>query len=178
MRDDERTKGRPLYIVAHSWGTVLIHDALLRLDRKGETIEVRRLVTLGSPLVPHRLFVRLFKDFHDLANRLQRRITRPAGVREWVNLWAQWDPYSNAIAAADRNIQVDLQAQPYAARIKTMIPTSGKDAVERDLHALRNAGDWHESYRRGFRAVLGTIGENVSWDILQQNLLEVLPAKS
>jgi hypothetical protein len=157
---------------------VLIHDALVRLDGKGQTIEVRRLVTLGSPLVPHRLFVRLFKDFHNLVDRLQRRVTRPAGVRQWVNLWAQWDPYSDPIALADANIQVDLQAQPYVKKLAGMIPVAGCAAVKRDLKALENSGNWHESYGQGFRASLRTLGESVSWDILQENLAEVLPAKS
>jgi hypothetical protein len=178
LRDNAQTKGRPLYIVSHSWGTVLIHDALVRLEARGQIIEVRRLVTLGSPLVPHRLFVRLFKDFHNLVDRLQRRVTRPAGVHEWVNLWAQWDPYSDPIALADANIQVDLQAQPYAQKLESLIPTAGEDAVKSDLDALRSPGNWHESYRRGFRASLRTLNEDVSWDILQENLGEVLPAKS
>jgi hypothetical protein len=178
LRDDERTRGRPLYIVAHSWGTVLIHDALLRLDEQGQTIVVRRLVTLGSPLVPRRLFVRLFKDFHDLVDRLQHRVTRPAGVRQWVNLWAQWDPYSEPIALADANIQVDLQAQPYEAKLKALVPAVGAAAVKSDLKALEDSAQWHESYRRGFRASLRTLGEDVSWDILQQNLPEVLPSRS
>ena len=103
VRDGEDTRGRPLYIVAHSWGTVLIHEALVRLERRGEPIQVQHLVTLGSPLVPHRLFVRLFKRYHDRVDRLQRRIRSAAraGRREssygcsatptatrWSSCWA------------------------------------------------------------------------------------------
>ena len=38
LRDSPETRGRALYIAAHSWGSVLIYEALMRLQQKGQII--------------------------------------------------------------------------------------------------------------------------------------------
>ncbi|MCX5789508.1 MAG: hypothetical protein NTX64_13540 [Elusimicrobia bacterium] len=179
LRDAPATRGRPLYIAAHSWGTVLIYEALMRLQLKEQIIEVPRLVTLGSPLVPSRLWVRLFKEKCNHDYHLQRSIVKPQGVRQWENLWAALDPYSNTLTAADRNDRVDLPAVPYEEKLIALLKTAqDKKAVKADLAALRNSGRWHFSYILGFKAALPTIGADVCWDIPRAYEGQMLPACS
>ena len=179
LRDSPAMSGRPLYIAAHSWGSVLIYEALMRLQDKGQIIDVPRMVTLGSPLVPSRLWVRFFKEMCDRDYHLHASIEKPQGVRQWGNLWAALDPYSNTLNAADRNDRVDLAAVPYEQRLLSLLKTTNdKKAVKADLAALRNSGKWHFSYIIGFKATLPTIGAEVCWDIPQAYEPQMLPACS
>jgi len=175
LRDDALTRGRPLHIVAHSWGGVLIYEALTRLERSGRAVDVQTFVSLGSPLVPRKVFVEAFKGIYDLRQHLRHRVVKPRGVRVWVNLWAELDPYSSPIPAADENIRVDTRAVPYLERLRAL-STARPAAVRRDIAALRNPGDWHFSYLLGFRATLRTLRERVWWDIFEDNLRRILPA--
>jgi pimeloyl-ACP methyl ester carboxylesterase len=178
LQKSPAARGRPLYIVAHSWGTVLMHEALVRLAEKGETVEVQRFVSLGSPLVPSRIFIWIFKKLQNWESHLQRNVSKPKGVRQWTNLWAGWDPYSNAIEAADQNIRVDLPAAPYEARLKALLHTPKKKIARKDLGRLRQSGRWHFSYLLGFKVELASLQEGISLDILQERLADVLPLSS
>ncbi|MFA6003561.1 MAG: hypothetical protein WC881_05785 [Elusimicrobiota bacterium] len=180
LRDGAATQGRPLFIVAHSWGTILIHDALHGLERRGEAVPVQRLVTMGSPLVPHKLLVWMFRDICNISEHLQGSVSKPRNVRYWTNLWSDWDIYSNAVAAADRNLRVDSASLPYEARLNAMLVDPGTDhkSVRRDLGVLTDSLNWHESYWRGLRATLRTLGVSVDWNIMQENLDAVLPLSS
>lgn len=177
LRDGSGTQGRPLFILAHSWGTVLMHDALLGLEQRGEIVPVQRLVTMGSPLVPHKLLVWIFRGICNISEHLQGSVSKPRGVLHWVNLWSDWDIYSNAISVADRNVRVDSSSLPYEARLNAMLVDAGTDhrAVRRDLDKLTDSLSWHESYWRGFRLTLKTLSASLSWDIMQENLDAVLP---
>ncbi|MFE8017276.1 serine peptidase [Streptomyces antibioticus] len=69
---------RPDVVVAHSLGTVVAYEVLHRL---GDELDVRLLLTLGSPLaLPHAVFHRLDPAPQDGFGR------RPANVRRWVNV--------------------------------------------------------------------------------------------
>ncbi|MCX5789837.1 MAG: hypothetical protein NTX64_15245 [Elusimicrobia bacterium] len=175
LRDSPETRGRALYIAAHSWGSVLIYEALMRLQQKGQIIDVEGLTTLGSPLVPSRLWVRAYKDMCDRKYHLQRSIVKPQGVRRWTNLWAALDPFSNALPAAGKNDRVDLPAVPYERRLLALLAFHRKDAIE-DLAALRDSGKWHFSYLLGYKATLRTLHTEVSWDIPQMCAPDVLLA--
>ena len=175
LRADPAARGQPLYIVAHSWGTVLMHEALMRLQQKGQVVAVQRFVTLGSPLVPHKLWTWLFKKISNVEDHLQRRIAKPQGVRRWVNLWAEFDPYSNSIVAADENVRVDWQALPYEGLLKGLLATPKRKEAKQDLAVLRNSGRWHFSYCNGFHAALNSLGKTVDWDIPQKELGRMLP---
>jgi hypothetical protein len=178
LRDSPETRGRPLYIVTHSWGSILIHEALVRLERKGQTVEVQRLVSMGSPLTPRNLFVWMFVKLYDWQEHLQSHISRPLGVRRWANLYADMDPFSNSIALADENVRVDLPAVPYLERLKALLSSDDPKAVRQDIASLRDAGEWHFSYLHGFKTTLHTLHERVSWDILQEDVDHVLPTAS
>jgi len=178
LQSSPAARGRPLYIVAHSWGTVLIHEALMRLAEKGQAVEVQRFVSLGSPLVPSRIFIWIFKKIQNWEAHLQRNVSKPKGVRQWTNLWAGWDPYSNSIEAAEQNIRVDLPAVPYEARLKALLHTPKAKASRKDLGLLRKSGYWHFSYLLGFKVKLAALQEEISWDILQKYLTDMLPVSS
>lgn len=177
LRDDPATRGQPLCIVAHSWGTVLMHEALMRLQQKGQVVAVQRFVTLGSPLVPHRLWTWLFRKICNGEDHLQRRIAKPQGVRRWVNLWAELDPYSNSIVAADENVRVDWQVLPYEGLLKALLATPKRKEAKKDLALLRNSGRWHFSYCDGFHAVLNSLGRTMDWDVPQKELGRILPVR-
>ncbi|MEV7677704.1 serine peptidase [Streptomyces sp. NPDC088341] len=69
---------RPEIVVAHSLGSVVAYEALHEL---GTELEVRLLLTLGSPLaLPNAVFHRLAPGLSD------GRGSRPAGVGRWVNI--------------------------------------------------------------------------------------------
>jgi len=178
LRDSPQTGGRPLYIVTHSWGSILIHEALVRLERKGQIVEVQRLVSMGSPLTPRNLFVWLYIRLYDWQEHLEAHIAKPQGVRQWENLYADLDPFSDPIAAADENFRVDAPAASYLDRLKAMLSSGDKEAVRKDIAALRDAGQWHFAYLMGFQATLHSLHERVSWDILQAEAERVLPPAS
>jgi hypothetical protein len=178
LRDDPTTCGQPLYIVAHSWGTVLMYEALTRLQRKGQVIEVQRFVTLGSPLVPHKLWTLVFKEISDIEHHLQRRVTKPKGVRKWINLWADHDYFSNSVSAADENIRVDQDAKPFEDELKPLLKSPQHKAAKHDLSVLHNSRKWHASYWFGFQAALNSLGQTVDWDIPQKDLSLILPVQN
>jgi pimeloyl-ACP methyl ester carboxylesterase len=176
LRDSPETSGQPLFIVAHSWGTILIHEALVRLDKKKQTVLVERLVTLGSPLVPQREWVWIYVKMCDIGDHIHSGAAKPRGVRRWENLWAGLDPFSNAIAAADLNIRVDQPAASYQKRLQDLLKTIQRKLAKKDLDTLQNAGSWHFSYLYGFQAKLESLHEDVSWDIPQKEVADILPA--
>ncbi len=175
LRDGPATRGQPLYIVAHSWGGVLIHEALMRLERQGRPVVVERLVTLGAPLVPDKLWLRIFKKIGGGEAHLQSRVAKPRGVRRWVNFWADFDPVSNSVSAADENVRVDLPARPYEFRLQALLDTPARRAARKDLALLRSAGLWHFSYLDGFQAEFPALHESVFWNIPEMELPIALP---
>ena len=170
--------GRPIHIAAHSWGSVLMHQALNELEREGRPVEVRRFVSMGSPLVPRRLLTRVVRDAEAALGRLQKTVVKPKSVRRWVNLWAENDLFSGPIAAADENLRVDMAVEPYEKRLKALLASApDKKAVRRDLKTLKDPHAWHESYHYGIYAELPTLGETLSWNVLQDHVMDVLPAQ-
>jgi pimeloyl-ACP methyl ester carboxylesterase len=177
MASDQSMAGRPVYVIAHSWGTVLMHDALNKLDEQGKPFHVRRFVTMGSPIVPSRFFVWAFKEIEDLAGELQKTVRRPAGIEKWNNLWAGYDSFSGVIDVADDNVRVDIGAIAYARRLEALLKTDQKKQAQADLKVLGSSGDWHESYRCAFATELKSLGETVRWDPLGENTAQVLPVQ-
>src|SRR5262249_52593146 len=71
--------GYRIGVIAHSWGTVVAYDSLIDFEIEYPALRVANLITLGSPL----WLVRYLLD-----NRTGRR---PAGVGNWINIYAQGD---------------------------------------------------------------------------------------
>ena len=104
-------------IVSHSWGTVLTYCALKELEKEGKLKDgdIDRLITLGSPmggeqLNPSEILLKshsLAKDY--ISTELKEepgKLSKPAGVTEWVNYWSSNDSLSGDISAADYNSKV------------------------------------------------------------------------
>ncbi|MCL4457481.1 MAG: hypothetical protein M1406_08820 [Nitrospirae bacterium] len=133
-----KNEGRPLIIVAHSWGSVLAHEALSELA-KGKTddltdervkglakkgIKVDKLITMGSPLGAERLT----KIPSETRENFPSFIEKPKNIEgAWINYWAKGDLISGRIDAAN-NIQIDKGQEPSP------------------LHPIENTKKWHKEY--------------------------------
>ena len=156
-------KGRPIYILAHSWGTVLIHEALHRVSLAHPEIKIERLITAGSPLVPGNAVVRLFHAIEINKAHFLKDVSKPANVGTWKNIWASRDPYSNAVPAADSNTQIDSVVGDIEPALIDLILHNQtlKPAAKRDLLTIRNFGAWHFSYIFDYTASLESIHKNI-----------------
>ncbi|PIP84428.1 MAG: hypothetical protein CO113_18475 [Elusimicrobia bacterium CG_4_9_14_3_um_filter_62_55] len=171
-----RAQGRPIYLVAHSWGTLLAHDALLQLAREGRPVAIERMVTMGSPLVPVNLVTRVFGRGGSIEEALQKRVAKPMGVARWINLYSIHDPYAGTVSAADKNIRVDSRVDAYEQRLTELLD-AGADpaAVGEDLKRLKNPFSWHSSYFGSFQAKLQLLGEDLRWPIFEEHADSILP---
>jgi pimeloyl-ACP methyl ester carboxylesterase len=171
-----RGAGRPVHIIAHSWGSVLSHSALIELERAGKPFPVARFVTMGSPLVPLNLFERIFGSWPSVERALQARVRRPAGVARWVNLYAANDPFAGRVAAADENARIDERVEGYERRLDGALAGGGDPAVIRlDRRRLKSGYGWHAAYFGRFKAGLTSLGETVDWPIASEQLPRILP---
>ncbi len=154
-----RAEGRPVYLVAHSWGTVLAHTALHRLAVTDPGVRVDRLITLGSPLVPSTWWLNVFVKHEIDAGHLQRYVSKPANVGRWVNLWAKNDYFSNEIKAADLNLREDGQTADLERRVKLAAEQdhSLRPEALRDLFFLKSLKAWHFAYIFDFHVYLKTL---------------------
>ena len=94
--DTYKYSGRPVYTLAHSWGSVLSHTALHRVGRARPDVRIEKFITAGSPPAPGNRVTKLFMRFEVLKGRLQRRVPSPAW---WApgGISGPRDAYSNAI---------------------------------------------------------------------------------
>ena len=159
----ETYKGRPIHILAHSWGTVLIHEALHRVSLSHPEVKIDKLITTGSPLVPANAVVRLFFDLETKKGNIRKVASKPANVKTWINIWAGRDPYSNAISAADSNTQIDSNVENVEPALINLILFNKtlKQAATRDLIKIRNFADWHFSYIFDYKASLESIHKDI-----------------
>lgn len=157
-----KAQGRPVYLVAHSWGTVLAHTALHRLARSAPEVRVEKLITLGSPLVPGHWWLDIFLNAQVNAGQLQQYVSKPPNVGRWTNLWAKNDYFSNEITAADRNLLEDGFAADLERRVKLAAQEdhSLRPAALRDLFFLKSLKTWHFAYIYDFQIFLRTLKEN------------------
>ncbi|MCX5784883.1 MAG: alpha/beta hydrolase [Elusimicrobia bacterium] len=159
----ETYKNRPIHILAHSWGTVLIHETLHRVSLSHPEIKIERLITAGSPLVPGNAVVRLFRAIEINHAHFLKDVSKPANIGTWKNIWASRDPYSNAIPAADSNAQIDSDVENVEPALIDLILHNKalKKLAEHDLIKIRNFGDWHFSYILDYKASLESIHKDI-----------------
>lgn len=173
-----RAGGRPVHLVTHSWGTVLAHEALFKLENAGTPMPIERMITMGSPLVPVVLILRILGNLDRLRERLQSRVFRPDGIAHWVNLYSENDPFSGEIFAADENIRVDGRVDAYEALLLARLAAGAPRAkVNADLKALKSGLKWHLAYTGSFEAKLEVLQEDLSWPIREENLGAMLPPR-
>ncbi len=156
----DENPGRPIYILAHSWGTVIMHEVLHRLEAIRPDVKIDKFITIGSPLMPGNSVVDLFDKLEISKEDLRAAVSKPGNVRYWHNVWASRDMFSNSIAAADSNVQVDNGAgvEDAAYELKTSLFTADILQLRRDFVVLESVRKWHMSYLFGFKADLKSIG--------------------
>ncbi len=164
-----KAQGRPVYLVAHSWGTILAHTALHRLSVSSTEVRIDKLITLGSPLVPGHWWLELFLKLQINAGQLQKYVAKPANTAYWVNLWARNDFFSNEIKAADRNLLEDDWTLKLEQQVKlaAQLDHSLRDDAIRDLFFLKSLKTWHFAYIYDFQVYLKTIKKNYEKSIFE-----------
>ncbi|MDD2772901.1 MAG: hypothetical protein PHP45_04310 [Elusimicrobiales bacterium] len=156
----------PVYMVGHSWGTVLLHATLQHLKEEGSDVKVDEFVTLGSPLTPGSWWLNTLMTLGIIKDNLPWTVSKPGNADRWVNVWASRDMLSNAIAAADSNVRVDKIADFYSARLDKIMETSRY--ARSDKAALDAPVPWHSSYAEGFRLELKSLHEKLDKDIFAE----------
>ena len=161
--DAYKNTGRPVYILAHSWGSVLAHEALHHVAKYRPDVRIDKFITAGSPLVPANFVVKLFMKLQIKKEHLEKAVTKPAGVKVWRNIWATRDAYSNAIPAADSNFQADAQVENVEPTLINLILHNKllKKEARADLFKIRNIKDWHGAYFYDFKASLKSINKEI-----------------
>ncbi len=154
-----RADGRPVYLVAHSWGTVLAHTALNRLAVSSPGVRIDKLITMGSPLVPGSWWMGIFMKLEINAGQLQTYVAKPKNTGHWLNVWARNDYFSNLIKAADQNLIADDWTIPVEMRVRLAAQAdhSLREAALLDLFLLKNPKTWHFAYVFDFRLYLRTL---------------------
>lgn len=170
--DSFKDSGRPVYILAHSWGSVLAHTALHRVARERPDVRIDKLITAGSPLVPANFVVKLFIKLEVKKEKLEKRVSKPAIVKTWRNFWALRDAYSNAIPAADTNFQADETVENVEPTLIQLILHSKplKKEARKDLFKIRNIKAWHSAYFFDYKATLKSIEKEIFVPVFQPAL--------
>jgi pimeloyl-ACP methyl ester carboxylesterase len=163
VHDQYRNSGRPIFILAHSWGTMLSHSALHRLARTRPEVKIKRWITMGSPLMPGNLVVDLFVKVGIKKEQLEKSVSKPASVAQWRNIWAKRDMLSNEVSPADSNTQVDVSVAPLEPQLIDLILHNKplKKDAKKDLLKVRSIGDWHGSYFYDYRATLKSLQRDI-----------------
>lgn len=158
---------RPIIIVAHSWGSVLMHESLNRLAEKDNSAYFDKLITLGSPLVPSNFIVNLFLKLEIKKEDLLKKIQKPKNVGIWKNLWAERDLYSNTIDKADVNIQVDKDVEKLEPTLLDLILHNKllRSIATNDFLKFRDIKAWHWSYMYDYDAYLQSINKEIKVEV-------------
>ena len=167
--DTYKNTGRPIYIFAHSWGTVLSHEALHRLEKTRPDIKIDKFITTGSPLVPGNLFLQMFVNMEKIKEGLLKKISKPANVRYWSNIWSSRDVFANAIPAADNNFQIDASIGAVEPALINLILRDKRLAPQAriDLLNVRHVVIWHRSYFSDFKVTLKSINKVIDLRIFR-----------
>jgi hypothetical protein len=167
--DAYKNTGKPFYMLAHSWGSVLTHEALHRISRYRPDVRIDKLITAGSPLVPANFVVSLFIKYEIRKEHLEKAVTKPSIVKTWRNFWAKRDAYSNAIPAADYNLQADFEVENVEPTLINLILHSKplKKEAKRDLFKIRDLKAWHGAYFFDYQASLLSINKEISVTFFQ-----------
>ena len=152
-----------IFIVSHSYGTVIAYRAIEELDKERnanglKAISIEKFITLGSPLGT--LSLGQLPGVRQLVGIPDTQSVRcPVNIKDWVNFWAKLDPISGEISSNKiRNIQVDKEAFAISEELRkkvgmvseTTISIAGnptnKEKLLTDLDNLTDLTTWHQSY--------------------------------
>lgn len=162
-------KGRPIYILAHSWGSVLMHETMHRLEKARPDVRIDKLITIGSPLMPGNAVVKLFMKVQIYAEHLEKAVSKPSNLGYWKNLWAGRDPFSNVIKAADDNFQVDAAVEKLEPTLLDLVlhNASLRKLARQDYVKVIHFGHWHASYIYDYDVSLLSIHKEIDVRVLQ-----------
>jgi hypothetical protein len=173
--DANKGAARPVYILTHSWGSVIMHEVLTQVAVLRPDIKVDKFFSLGSPLVPGNFFVKLFSDVQYDQAGLAKKVAKPANVRYWRNVWAGHDYFSNAIQAADVNVQTDASVgAPENELARFLLHTWHVMEAKADLLTLFNIRAWHASYYRDYDVYLKTLDRHIRLVIFNPEVIAPL----
>lgn len=163
---------RPIYILAHSWGSMLMHETLHRLSRTRPDIVIDRLMTTGSPLVPSNPVIGIFIKIGIKKEDLEKKASHPANVLQWRNIWSGRDPYSNEIKPADLNVRVDGTVENVEPTLIDLILHNKplRKEAKSDLWRIRDIKKWHFSYLGDFSTVLKSIDKEISVRVFEPHV--------
>jgi pimeloyl-ACP methyl ester carboxylesterase len=175
--DAAHKNGKPVYVVAHSWGALLVYEAMAGLAKEGSPIRVDKFVTLGSPLGQWWL-----KYLAEIVNQgWDQTVSMPANVNTWYNYWAKRDRFSASIPFANGgNFQVDAPADSIQTMLLAKIAQNvnltkachdTRMAVEKDLAALYDTSAWHASYLYDYDKFFPSIGERLKISVFSPKIL-------
>ncbi|NNN05794.1 MAG: hypothetical protein HKL90_07820 [Elusimicrobia bacterium] len=157
---------KPLYVVGHSWGTVMLHHVLVDLAARGSPVRVDKFITLGSPLVPSDALIKLFDGLELPPQDYGAQSAKPANVSTWINFWGARDIFSNAINTADADYRVDDAANADSALLYLAILDPKRDAqAAANLVTLDDFSLWHASYYAGYDQYFPAIQSRLDLDI-------------
>lgn len=171
-------QNKPVYLLAHSWGSIVSHAALQLLVKKKSPVKIKKFITMGSPLVPSSKLMKAAIYIGLIKSHMPLYVKKPANVNYWSNLWAKKDCISNAISAADENARIDESADTFRQQLTELLrrfgptesdvvipekrETSPKE-IRADLNRLNSTSVWHGAYFSGVRVnveALNTIYNN------------------
>ncbi len=177
--DENNGAGRPVYILAHSWGAIIMHDVLNQVAIKRPDIKIDKFLTLGSPLIPGNFIVNIFKNLQYNIAGLEKSVNKPANVRLWRNVWARHDIFSNAARTADVNVQVDASVgAPEVELTDVILYGYHKLDAKTDLIALLNIRSWHTCYYHDYDAFFKTINRHIHLVIFDPQVAAPLVARA
>ncbi len=155
--------GRPIHILAHSWGTVLMHETLYRLSKTNPELKINKFISVGAPLMPSNLIVKLFMAIEIKKEDLEKCVSKPSNVVLWKNFWAKRDLYSNTIKVADKNFQIDSKVKNWASILINLILHNKplRKEAKNDLWKIRNFGAWHNAYIFDYKTILKSINKKI-----------------
>lgn len=178
--DAYKASGRPIYIMAHSWGSVLTHSALHAVERVRPDVRIDKFITVGSPLMPANFIVKLFLKIEIKQGDLEKAVSRPSVLKSWTNIWTSRDAFSNFIAAADHNYQADAEVEKVEPLLIDLILHNKplRKEAKKDLYKVRNVDDWHSSYFYDYKATLNSLQKELSAAVFRPYVApEVLPGE-
>lgn len=102
------SRGRPLVVVTHSWGSVLAYRAIDELgdeNKGGATpLKINQLITLGSPLDSQKIGYKTTAQHYAEWEERGGASAILEYVDEWRNYWIEADTISGAISGIEQNI--------------------------------------------------------------------------
>lgn len=154
---------RPIFIIAHSWGSVLMHETLNRLSKDAPEVKIDKMITMASPLVPSNFFVKLFMKLEISTQDLLKYVEHPKNLKYWVNIWAERDISSNSIPVADQNIQIDEDVEKLEPKLLDIILHNKelRPIAKKDLLKLRDIRAWHISYILDYKTYLESLNKTI-----------------